>query len=94
VFSTLSSLFRFVGAWVASQREPLLWLQDAQWDEIIVKSYGHTGPERRIAELLTIVKLAGDKARGDRDMNSILSVGHAYFQPLARYAFNREGVFR
>ena len=44
---------------VASQRKPLLMLHDAQLDEIIVRSYGHIGPERSIAELLTIVKLAG-----------------------------------
>jgi hypothetical protein len=77
-------------------------LQDAQLDETIVRSYGHIGPERSIAELLTIVKLAGGVEHSSAltepgriaDMNPISSVGHAYFRPVARYAFDREGVFR
>ena len=51
---------------VGSQQEPLLMLQDAQLDEIIVRSYGHIGPERSIADLLTIVKLAGGVEHSSR----------------------------
>ena len=41
-------------------------LQDAQSDEIIVRSYGHIGPVRSIADLLRIVKLAGGVEHSSR----------------------------